>query len=89
MLCYVTFGYVWVFFHFVTFRFVSCGFLCLQMLRFVKFHYVMPRSHVPVFDLPGADQTGDSTNWNCITSPVLTCRSNDQERCDEAVVHAQ
>jgi len=26
---------------------------------------------------------------NLITSPVLTSRSNDQERCDQAVVYAQ
>jgi hypothetical protein len=30
-----------------------------------------------------------STTWNCVTSLVLTGRSNNQERCDQAVVHAQ
>jgi len=45
---------------------------------------VRPRSHVSVFDRPGADRTGESTTRNFITSPVLTGRSNLQ-----AVVHAQ
>jgi len=49
----------------------------------------MPRSHVPVFDRPVAERTGESTIWNFITSPVLTGRSYEQERCDQAVVHAQ
>jgi len=48
-----------------------------------------PRSHVPVFDRPVADRTGESTTCNFKTSPVLTGRSNDQERCDKAVVRAQ
>jgi hypothetical protein len=43
-----------------------------------------PRSHVPVFD-----RTGEGTTWNFKTSPVLTGRSNDQERCDQAVVQAR
>jgi len=55
----------------------------------VSFPAVSPRSHVPVFDLPGADRTGESTAWNFKTSPVLTGRSNDRERSDQAVVHAQ
>jgi hypothetical protein len=48
-----------------------------------------PRSHVPVFDRPGANRPGESTTWNFKTFPVLTGRSNDQERCDQAVVHAE
>ena len=48
-----------------------------------------PRSHVPIFDRPGADRTGDCTTWNFKTSPVLTGRSIDEVRCDRAVVHAQ
>jgi hypothetical protein len=39
---------------------------------------VKPRLHVPVFDRPG-----ESTTGNFITSPVLSGRSNDQERCDQ------
>jgi len=50
---------------------------------------IRPRSHVPVFDRPGSDRTGESTTWNFVTSPVLTGRSNYQERCDQAVMHAQ
>ena len=37
-----------------------------------------PRSHVPVFERPASDRTGESTTWNFITSPVLTGRSYDQ-----------
>jgi hypothetical protein len=47
------------------------------------------RSHVPVFHRSGANRAGESTTWKFITSPVLTGRSYDQERCDQAVVHAQ
>jgi hypothetical protein len=43
-----------------------------------------PRSHVPVFARPG-----ESTTWSFKTSPILTGRSKEQERCDQAVVHAQ
>jgi len=46
--------------------------------------WTRPRSHVPVFDRPGADRTGESTTWNFITSAVLTGRWKEQ-----AVVHAQ
>jgi len=42
--------------------------------------------HVPVFDRPGDNQTGESTTWSFITSPVLTGRLREQER---AVVRAQ
>ena len=48
-----------------------------------------PRSHVPVFARPGNNQPGESTTWRFKTSPVLTGQSNEQERCDQAVVHAQ
>jgi hypothetical protein len=48
-----------------------------------------PCSHVPGFDRPGANRTGESTTWDFKTSPVLTGRSDDEERCDQAVVHAQ
>jgi hypothetical protein len=51
--------------------------------------HLRPRSHVPVFERPGADRTGKSTTWNFITSPVLTVQVNNQECCDQAVVHAQ
>ena len=54
-----------------------------------EINIVRPRSHVPVFDRPGANRTGESTTWNFKTSPVLTGRSNEEERCDQAVVHAQ
>jgi len=46
--------------------------------------FARPRSHVPVFD-----RKADCTTWNFKTSPVLTGRSNDAVRCDQAVVHAQ
>jgi hypothetical protein len=45
-----------------------------------------PRSHVTVFYRSGDNRTRASTTW---TSPVLTGLSNEQERCDQAVVHAQ
>ena len=45
-----------------------------------------PYSHAPVFFRPVADRTGKSTT---LTSPVTTGRSNDHERCDQAVVNAQ
>jgi hypothetical protein len=48
-----------------------------------------PRSHVPDFDRQGADRTGESTTWSFIKFPVLTGRSNDHERCDHTIVHAQ
>ena len=32
---------------------------------------------------------GECTSWNFKTSLVLTGRSNDEVRCDQAVVHAQ
>jgi hypothetical protein len=31
---------------------------------------------------------GENSTWNFITSPILTGRSNDQERCDQAVLRA-
>jgi len=43
------------------------------------------RSHVLVFDRPAAR----AQLRTLITSPVLIGRSNDPERCDQAVVHAQ
>jgi hypothetical protein len=42
---------------------------------------VTPRSHVPVFDRPGANRPVECTTWDFKTSPVLTGRSNDEERC--------
>jgi hypothetical protein len=57
--------------------------------KFLLLISVKPRSHVPVFNRSGADRTGESTTWNFKTSPVLTGRSNDQERCDHAVVRTQ
>ena len=42
-----------------------------------------------VFARPGDDRSGESTTWSFETSPVLTGRSNEQERCDQAVVHAE
>ena len=42
-----------------------------------------PRSHVPVFARPD-----ESTTWSFKTSPVLTGRSKEQERCDQAVLYA-
>jgi hypothetical protein len=48
-----------------------------------------PRSHVPVFDRPVANRPGECTTWDFKTSPVLTGRSNDEERSNQAVVRAQ
>jgi hypothetical protein len=61
----------------------------VRLFKHIEWDSVRPRSHVPVFDRPGADRAGDSTTWNFKTSAVLTGGSNDQERCDQAVVHAQ
>ena len=47
-----------------------------------------PPSHDPVFHRPGADRTGEGTTWNIRSSPVLTGRSNDAVRSDQAVEHA-
>jgi hypothetical protein len=60
-------------------RIVGLGVRCLAVSLSVR-----PRSHIPVFDRPFADRTGESATWNLKTSPVLTGRSNDR-----AVVHAQ
>jgi hypothetical protein len=47
------------------------------------------RSIIPVFDRPAADRTARALLGTLIMSPVLTGRSKHQERCDQAVVHAQ
>jgi hypothetical protein len=68
--------------YFLTNSFSSIS--CSLSTNTAGLHTVRLRSHVPVFDRPG-----ESTTWNFKTSPVLTGRSNDKERCDQAVVHAQ
>jgi hypothetical protein len=54
----------------------------------VRVNEAWPHSHVPVFDRLGADRTGESATWN-FTPSVLTGRSNDQERCDQVVIHVE
>ena len=86
---------IWYCWHTKDVSYMIC-YTCLWSVSVHAFTYVpttvRPRSHVQVSDRPVADRTGETTTWNFnnisgSNRPIE--RPTDQERCEQAVVHAQ